>query len=198
MYGENIAQILGVGNFFGESALLDGRTIRNASCKCTEDTELVFLPSRSVINVLSFSRELRESLDELSHKRYRLRAVKILEEKLKDERPKLYRTGDVIFKEGDISNSLFIVKRGKVESVQTSGKEKTKQNGIAKSSLIMRALDKNETEDIRVLSQWREGDVFGISALISGNAKRMATARVTKNIKLIYDISNLYFKKKRC
>lgn len=160
-----------------------------------DDCEILFLPSNEVITLLSAVREWRERLDEISHRRYRLRSVKIIEKLLGDRlpSPRVYQPGEIIFRRGDESDSLFLVKKGLLQStvpleaqgLGSASFQKEKEKSLLRRALERTGLDAAGNADVVVLSEWRGGDVFGISALFGNDSKRMATARAVIKCELV-------------
>jgi CRP-like cAMP-binding protein len=75
-----------------------------------------------------------------------------------DEYVRVYRQGKVIFEEGEVGNSVFLIKEGRVEVLKGSG------------------------ADQRSLTTLEAGEVFGELALEKGEHKRSATVRALTEV----------------
>ena len=81
---------LGPGDIFGETALLDGRDVRNASVRCLGSVECMYWPKEEFIHAVANDRELNNALEEVT------------------QRAQRSRYGQCIFECGCVSISLFV------------------------------------------------------------------------------------------
>ncbi|MBF0613951.1 MAG: cyclic nucleotide-binding domain-containing protein [Magnetococcales bacterium] len=119
---------LSQGHFFGEMGLLSGRR-RTATVITEEQCVLVETPRRSMLKLLSVVESVQRKLDEVSLRRIVQQldsslAPNELEYLVQDAQFKPFAIGEVIFREGDTADGLYLIRRGSVSvSRQVSGKE---------------------------------------------------------------------------
>ena len=183
-----VVQQLLPGDVFGETAILEGRSARNARVRTLngQPIKAYFFGRDDVVAVLSSSSELKERLEELSSRRYRIRAANALFER-KDSlelKSRSYKKGDIIFRKGEPSENLYWIKTGIVKSIiDTMQGDDGSEISLPTETPLERALGKKTYRNRRVLAEWGPGDVFGISALY-GSA-RFATAVAETPVQLI-------------
>lgn len=116
---------LGQGTFFGEMGLISGRR-RSATVKTTKKSMLLESPRKQILKLISSVESVKRTLDEA----FMLRALqtnifpevdpKFLQEVVKKAKVKNFKKGDVLFKEGDPGDCLYVIRKG---SVQISRKD---------------------------------------------------------------------------
>ena len=119
--GENRRVTLGAGDFFGEMGLISGRrrtaTVRGA----TPGTLLLETPRKQILKLMASVNSVRRALDEV----FMLRALQtsifpevdrsFLEALVKKASMKNFKKGDVLFKEGEIGDLLYVIRKGSVK-----------------------------------------------------------------------------------
>jgi thioredoxin reductase/Fe-S-cluster-containing hydrogenase component 2/CRP-like cAMP-binding protein len=106
------------GDFFGEMGLISGRR-RTATVRAAEPgTFLVETPRKQMLKLIASVNSVKRSLDEV----FMLRALQtsifpdvdrgFLLELVKKAKMKNFKKGDVIFKEGDIGDMLYVIRKG--------------------------------------------------------------------------------------
>ena len=148
---------LGVGEFFGEMGLISGRR-RSATIKAQKRTLLIETPRRSMLKLIASVESVRRTLDNVMMKR----AVRqYLSPTMREEevdylvgtaKIKAYNAGEILFKEGDAADGLYLIRKGSVT--------------------VSRKISGNEV----VLSYVAAGNYVGEMALMS-DAPRSATIR---------------------
>jgi thioredoxin reductase/CRP-like cAMP-binding protein/Fe-S-cluster-containing hydrogenase component 2 len=112
---------LGQGQFFGEMGLLSGRR-RNATVRAAQaNTLLLETPRKQMIKLMASVTSVRRSLDEL----FMLRAMQtsifpeapasMLEEMARKATLRHFKKGDVLFKEGDLGDVMYVIRKGSVK-----------------------------------------------------------------------------------
>ncbi len=166
---EEIA-ILTQGNFFGEMGFF-GNGIRKASVDALDDVILLEIPKNSLLKLI----ELSPSINDILFKYYQERILdlilalsplfkgldsKIRKEIIKKFSLKKFKKGELIIKEGEYSDSMFLIKSGEVEVY-------IEKYGVKK-----------------VLSTLTEGDFFGEIALLTGQ-KRTANVIAKTDVEVL-------------
>jgi len=166
---EEIA-ILTQGNFFGEMGFF-GNGIRKASVDALDDVILLEIPKNSLLKLI----ELSPSINDILFKYYQERILdlilalsplfkgldsKIRKEIIKKFSLKKFKKGELIIKEGEYSDSMFLIKSGEVEVY-------IEKYGVKK-----------------VLSILTEGDFFGEIALLTGQ-KRTANVIAKTDVEVL-------------
>ncbi len=159
------AASLGVGLFFGEMGLISGRR-RSATIIAKTACKLIETPRLTMLKLLEASEDLRRILDEAALKRaihsYLGLALSASELDSLASTAKLRRfaAGEVVFKEGDKADGLYLIRRGSVMvSRMIAGREYT-------------------------LSYVAAGNYVGEMALMSGRP-RLATVKAAINTEAI-------------
>jgi thioredoxin reductase/Fe-S-cluster-containing hydrogenase component 2/CRP-like cAMP-binding protein len=109
------------GEFFGEMGLLSGRR-RVATVRIAESgTLLLETPRKQMLKLIASVNSVRRSLDEF----FMLRAMQttvfpdaprpLLEAMATKAKLKSFKKGDVIFREGEIGDAMFVVRKGSVK-----------------------------------------------------------------------------------
>jgi len=149
---------LGAGQFFGELGLISGRR-RSSTVKAGAGCVLIEAPRRAMLKLISTVEVVRKAVDEAFLKRaVRNYLAPMLPNEELDELlasgvgVKRYGGGEVLFKEGDAPDGLYLIRRGSVT--------------------ISRILGGREV----VLSYLSAGNYVGEMALLS-NSPRMATVK---------------------
>ncbi len=163
--GNIVSFNLGVGEFFGEMGLISGRR-RSATIKANKRTLMIETPRRSMLKLIASVESVRRTLDSVMMKRAirQYLSPTIREEEVNylvsTAKIKSYSTGETMFKEGDVGDGLYLIRRGSVTvSRQIAGKEV-------------------------VLSYVAAGNYVGEMALLS-NALRSATVRAAVPTEII-------------
>jgi CRP-like cAMP-binding protein/Fe-S-cluster-containing hydrogenase component 2 len=127
--GNMLAFQLGVGEFFGEMGLISGRR-RSATVKANKRTLLIETPRRSMLKLIASVESVRRTLDSVMMKRAirQYLSPTIREEEVNylvsTAKIKSYSTGETLFKEGDVGDGLYLIRKGSVTvSRQIAGKE---------------------------------------------------------------------------
>jgi len=121
---------LGAGQFFGELGLISGRR-RSSTVRAGDNCVLVEAPRRAMLKLVASVESVRKSVDEVFLKRaVRAYLAPMLPE---DELAELVRSGvevrryggnEVLFKEGDAPDGLYLLRRGSVMVSRTlAGRE---------------------------------------------------------------------------
>ena len=125
---------LGPGDFFGETGLLEGRTVRNSSVVCTTPVEVLMMDN-AMFNLLtdegtggsaagSASAAISSRIRARAEARQRTRLTRAIEMMQSAPLQQMrYNEGDVIVKQGDLASHFYIVKSGslQIDFVSTNG-----------------------------------------------------------------------------
>ena len=151
---------LGAGQFFGELGLISGRR-RSATVKAGADCVLLEAPRRAMLKLMASVESVRKQVDETFLRRavsnYLAPMVPKaeLDELIADGvEVRTYGGGELLFKEGDAPDGVYLIRRGSV--------------------MISRVLGGREV----VLSYLSAGNYLGEMALLS-ETPRMATVKAT-------------------
>ena len=108
------------GSFFGEMGLLSGRR-RTATVKATEDTILLESPRKQILKLNNSVASVKQSLDEV----FMIRALQtsvfpdadpqFLVELASRAKMKKFKKNDVLFKEGDLGDVVYVIRKGSVK-----------------------------------------------------------------------------------
>lgn len=168
------------GDVFGETALLDGRNKRNATVRCTEDMEVVFWSPHDFISAMAGSQVLEAKLDEIVFHRQNIRAKAIIERMVKPN-TKCFRKGSVLFKEGEDSDSLYLIQSGSVEASVKCPKQQTSADTFF--GWLSSYTYSTTGKEWSLVKTHGPGDILGSDALIG--AKRYVTATCVTDVELI-------------
>ena len=121
---------LGAGEFFGELGLISGRR-RSSTVKAGRDCVLIEAPRRAMLKLIASVESVKKRIDEVFLKRsVRMYLAPMLPDAELDElladgvQVKTYGGGEVLFKDGDVADGLYLIKRGSVTiSRQIAGRE---------------------------------------------------------------------------
>jgi CRP-like cAMP-binding protein/Fe-S-cluster-containing hydrogenase component 2 len=159
--GDRRAVVLGTGRFFGEMGLLSGRR-RTATVLAGLNCVLIETPRRTILKLLSASARLRERIDQAFVRNAVFNYIGPLLgteaiDALIDRGVvlKRYNAGQVLFKEGDAADGLYLIRRGSV------------------------AVSKRIKGEDRVLAYVSAGNYVGEMAMLDGGAR---TATVTASV----------------
>lgn len=162
--GQILVGQLGVGNYFGEMALL-GNGIRSATVKAASDGEIkvAALDNELFSSLIEESKLLRDELTDIVEKRMKANQLKTLSvihqsdlaELVKGLEPTVYQERQEIIRQGELGETFFIIENG-----------------------IVDVFVKHDRAEVRV-NQLTNGQYFGEMALM-GNHRRNATVRVSK------------------
>ncbi len=147
------------GSFFGEMGLISGRR-RTATIKAVTSCALIETPRRSMIKLLHSVETVQRTIDEISLKRVVRSCLtgtvpeRDLDYLIKTATIKRFAIGDVLFRQGDKAEGLYLIRRGSV--------------------MVSRITDGHE----EVLSYVVAGNYVGEMALVSDRL-RSATVRAT-------------------
>ena len=121
---------LGAGEFFGELGLISGRR-RSSTVKAGRNCVLIEAPRRAMLKLIASVESVKKRIDEVFLKRsVRMYLAPMLPDAELDElladgvQVKTYGGGEVLFKDGDVADGLYLIKRGSVTiSRQIAGRE---------------------------------------------------------------------------
>lgn len=118
--GQNRRVRLEQGQFFGEMGLLSGRR-RVATVTVAEpNTLLLETPRKQVLKLIASVAPVRRALDELFMFRVMQTAIfpdapsEMLQAMVKKATMKSFKKGDVLFKEGDLGDAMYVIRKGSV------------------------------------------------------------------------------------
>ena len=118
--------VLDEGNYFGEMGLISGRR-RTATVKANSDCILVEIPRRTMIKVRGNSDDVRNAMDREAAIRQiqTYIAPDIAREELyavaDNSEIKSFKMGEVLFREGDEADALYLVRKGSVSVAKRLG-----------------------------------------------------------------------------
>ncbi|HLE25769.1 MAG TPA: cyclic nucleotide-binding domain-containing protein [Thermodesulfobacteriota bacterium] len=162
--------LLGEGNIFGEMAALSGYP-RSATVSAKEALYLLEIPAEVLKNLMKHSPGFKDAIEGM----YAERAVKtylrkvplfsalddsVIEKLEKDVNLKSYKSGDIIFNEGDQGDSLFVIRTGFVK-------------------ITKKHLDKEQ-----IIAYLSQGNYFGEMALLE-DERRTATVSAFTNVEVL-------------
>jgi CRP-like cAMP-binding protein len=116
--------ILRHGDFFGEGSLLEDRNHRFTSAKCATPVDVIKVSREDFNRYVASSSETKQSL-KLKYKARTLLQAKQLIRLQTNLSKRNFRMGDIVYKEGDMGNSMFLVDEvigGKLEVKHGGGK----------------------------------------------------------------------------
>lgn len=140
--GEGKDISIGEGNFFGEMGLLSGRR-RTATVRAGEYSILLESPRKQILKLISSVSSVKESLDRV----FIIRALQtaifpdadpaFLVELANSAKMKNFKKNDVLFKEGDVGDVVYVIRKGsvKISRRNFAGKEVT-QTYIPAGNLV--------------------------------------------------------------
>jgi thioredoxin reductase/CRP-like cAMP-binding protein/Fe-S-cluster-containing hydrogenase component 2 len=118
------------GNFFGEMGLLSGRR-RTATVRATGDAILLESPRKQILKLISSVASVKQSLDKVFITRALQTAIfpdakpEFLNELADKAKMKTFKKGEVLFKEGDLGDMVYVIRKGsvKISRKNFAGKE---------------------------------------------------------------------------
>jgi len=110
-----VVGVLGPGDIFGETALFDGRSTRNATVRCKDNVQVIRWSSEQLLQLLDNTEALRVTLEKRIRWRQQARAGDLIES-LSVSKPRRLSSGEVLFSEGEEADALFLVDSGELES----------------------------------------------------------------------------------
>ena len=123
---------LGPGDCFGETGLLEGRTVRNSSVVCETPVEVLMIDNAMFLHLTEMQAEgstgavISGRMRERAEARQRSRLNKAIEMMQAAPLQQMrYKTGDVLFRQGDPASHFYIVRGGRLQItfVSSNGEE---------------------------------------------------------------------------
>ncbi len=108
------------GNFFGEMGLLSGRR-RTATVRAGKDAILLESPRKQILKLISSVASVKQSLDKVFIVRAMQTAIfpdakpEFLSELADKAQMKNFKKGEVLFKEGDVGDVVYVIRKGSVK-----------------------------------------------------------------------------------
>jgi len=133
---------LGKGEFFGEMGLISGRR-RSATVRSSEDVILLETPRKQIVKLMSSNQGVKDAIDRVFL--YRVLQISIfvetdpliLERFLDRIKSRRFKRGEVIFRQGEIGDFLYVVRKGSVKiSRMNSDGDDVVQNYIAAGNYL--------------------------------------------------------------
>ena len=189
--------IIGLGNYFGEMGLISGRR-RTATIKAESNCVLIEIPRRTMIKVRGNSPEVRQALD-------REAAIRQIQTYIAPDVPrddlieiansseiKSYKTGEVIFNEGDEADALHLIRKGSVSVSKRLGGRSVVLNYVASGNYVgemglISDAPRSASVTAAVASETIRIDGSAFKNLMASNPKLRATVeekfsdRITQN-----------------
>ena len=123
--------------FFGEGSLFENRNYRVTSVRCSTPVDLIAVSKEDFTRYASSSANLLKSL-KLKHKARALEQAKQLIRLQTNLTKRQLHKGDIVFREGDVGKSMFLVDDGSLEAIH-NGKtlhKLTNGDSFGESSLL--------------------------------------------------------------
>ena len=189
--------VIGLGNYFGEMGLISGRR-RTATIKAESNCVLIEIPRRTMIKVRGNSPEVRQALD-------REAAIRQIQTYIAPDVPrddlieiansseiKSYKTGEVIFNEGDEADALHLIRKGSVSVSKRLGGRSVVLNYVASGNYVgemglISDAPRSASVTAAVASETIRIDGSAFKNLMASNPKLKATVeekfsdRITQN-----------------
>lgn len=189
--------VIGLGNYFGEMGLISGRR-RTATIKAESNCVLIEIPRRTMIKVRGNSPEVRQALD-------REAAIRQIQTYIAPDVPrddlieiansseiKSYKTGEVIFNEGDEADALHLIRKGSVSVSKRLGGRSVVLNYVASGNYVgemglISDAPRSASVTAAVASETIRIDGSAFKNLMASNPKLRATVeekfsdRITQN-----------------
>ncbi len=124
--GRSASYTLTCGNFFGEISLLSGRRC-SGTIVAGDDCILIKTPRRSMLRLLDSAPSVQRILDEVSLKRIIRNYYGAslpdsqIDLQVKNAKVRHYAVGEEVFRQGDVADALYLIRRGSVTVSQMSG-----------------------------------------------------------------------------
>mmetsp|Transcript_5121 Transcript_5121/g.9639 ORF Transcript_5121/g.9639 Transcript_5121/m.9639 type:complete len:803 (-) Transcript_5121:169-2577(-) len=161
---------LRAGTIFGEVSLLKGSKTRSSTIRCTQPSEVLFIPKEAFLKALAGSPALKEILFGVTLKQQTQRLTSLFEFlKPKGVIVKDLAPGEILFKQGDPADFMYVIKSGYVGS-----------NSRAPSSRA-----KGAEEMAIKIAERGPGDLIGTSAATGGGGMRYSTAQCLTPVKVV-------------
>jgi len=115
----NIKVTVGVGDFFGEIGLIAGRR-RSATVKAAEPSFMLESPRRSMIKLINSVEAVERAMNEVALVRqlrtYLLPSLtdEAIQPVLETAEVRAFKSGQVLFKEGDADEGVYLIRKGSV------------------------------------------------------------------------------------
>lgn len=116
----HLVSILRHGDFFGEGSLLEDRNFRITAARCSTPVDVIAVSKNDFNRYLASSTKTLSSI-KLKHKARNLAQAKQLIRLQTNLTKRQLHRGDVVYKEGDLGKSMFLVDEGELE-VKHDGK----------------------------------------------------------------------------
>jgi len=150
------------GSIFGEAALIRGQNKRSATVRCTENSEVLFIPKEMFLGAIAGSPALNEVIFKLAMKQ-QARRLHQLVEFLKPNRliVKHLAPGQILFRQGEPGDYLYLVREGLIGSHTSAPSSRAR--GAEEMSIK--------------LAERGPGDLVGTSAGMGGGGLRYSTSK---------------------
>lgn len=130
------------GSFFGEMGLISGRR-RTATVRAAEEVLLLETPRKQMIKLMSSNQGVKDAIDRI----FLFRALQtsifvesdpaVIEKVLDRIQSRRFKRGDVLFRQGDVGDLLYVVRKGSVKiSRRDSTGRDVVQNYIAAGNYL--------------------------------------------------------------
>ncbi|ARN74583.1 cyclic nucleotide-binding domain-containing protein [Oceanicoccus sagamiensis] len=171
------------GQFFGEASLLSGRP-REGNAIAGKDCIIVETPRRTMVKLMNSNDEVRDGIDLIfivralqKHVAPQLSVAKLSEFAASAEL-RTYKAGEVLFKQGEVGDSLHIIRRGSVSLLRETNGEKIvvaqHQSGkIVGEMSLMGDPIRRETATAAVLTETIELDRKSFMRLVKADTSRI-------------------------
>jgi CRP-like cAMP-binding protein/serine/threonine protein kinase len=148
------------GSIIGETAIVQGRVQRSATVRIVEPSQVLFVPKDEFLQAMASSKALHDKIFMLTNEQQEKRVFQLVQRWNPSQYKRIqFNPGDVLFRQGDIADTLYLIQNGLVEvSISSSSKNQSNPHGIS----------------VRV-GQRGQGDIVGVSAA-TGAGKRHTTA----------------------
>ncbi|EAR97535.2 cyclic nucleotide-binding domain protein (macronuclear) [Tetrahymena thermophila SB210] len=177
-----IIKLLSKGETFGEKSILSKFHKRTAYVQAKEDCHLIYLSKADYLNIIGNEKrqQIEKITDFLSEFKFlegwQYHDIKQLSQNFYEDK---FAKGEYVFKEGDKSQNIYIIKRGEI-SIQ---KEVNFQ--IPQVENLEESRPKNLQKNIEIACL-KEGEIFGEEAVIQYESTRCFSAKVkSQKFKLI-------------
>ena len=132
---------IGPGDFFGEMGLISGRR-RVATVTAGKDCVVLETPRRSMLKLIASVDSVRRTLDDVSLRRvvgnYLTRELSTaeLDELVSGAVIKRFKADEILFKEGDAADGLYLIRRGSVTVSRNIGGREVVLNYVAAGNFV--------------------------------------------------------------
>jgi CRP-like cAMP-binding protein/thioredoxin reductase/Fe-S-cluster-containing hydrogenase component 2 len=188
---------VGVGDFFGEIGLIAGRR-RSATVKAAEQSILLESPRRSMIKLINSVESVARSMNEVALVRqlrtYLLPSLtdEAIQPVLETAEVRAFKSGQVLFKEGDPDDGVYLIRKGSVTvSRRIGGKDiviayVAAGHYVGEMAFLTRA-PRNATARAAINTEtiWLDSESFGqmidASPELQGEVERRLLARLVES-----------------